>query len=569
MHSIRLKIIAVTVAAILISNLAFLGVYFLTTARETTRMSTERLNLMTQNLQKSLDSYLDSIDQSVNLAAYIATESLDTLELAEAGVYGGAASEGSRRLMLQTNLANYLKTYSDALKSTFLSLANNSNGVVSFYYCLCPEICTAEHGFNFSRVGKAGFEEKTPLDARWLSPEDPAHVWYFKPIERGRPSWIGPYQEPMLSNTWTISYLTPIYKSGVLIGVLGMDIPFATLSDQVRSLQVYETGFAFLLGEDNRILYHPTLELGAYPDEASTLLHEADFTRDGSPEALRYDKNGETWQVSYATLSNGMRLLVTAPLREINASWYRLVEIVWIVTAVNILLFSFVTLLFIRAFTEPLQRLTAASRRLAAGDYDVELGYDGKDEVGVLTGAFRQMRDHLKLYISDLNSRAYSDALTGVKNKGAYDIYAGRLDDAIRCIGTDAPPSFAIVIFDCNGLKHINDTYGHQQGDLFLKRACQLICQVYAHSPVFRLGGDEFAVLLQRRDYDNREELLAAFERRAAENNAQAVKAWDRVDIAKGMSVFRPGEDTAMEQVLRRADEKMYEEKKRSPLSRC
>ena len=193
MHSIRLKIIAVTVAAILISNLAFLGVYFLTTARETTRMSTERLNLMTQNLQKSLDSYLDSIDQSVNLAAYIATESLDTLELAEAGVYGGAASEGSRRLMLQTNLANYLKTYSDALKSTFLSLANNSNGVVSFYYCLCPEICTAEHGFNFSRVGKAGFEEKTPLDARWLSPEDPAHVWYFKPIERGRPSWIGPY----------------------------------------------------------------------------------------------------------------------------------------------------------------------------------------------------------------------------------------------------------------------------------------------------------------------------------------------------------------------------------------
>ena len=122
----------------------------------------------------------------------------------------------------------------------------------------------------------------------------------------------------MLSNIWTISYLTPIYKSGVLIGVLGMDIPFATLSDQVRSLQVYETGFAFLLDEENRILYHPTLEIGAYPDEVSTLLHEADFTRDGSQKALRYEKNGETWQVSYATLSNGMRLMVTAPLREIG-----------------------------------------------------------------------------------------------------------------------------------------------------------------------------------------------------------------------------------------------------------
>ena len=113
-------------------------------------------------------------------------------------------------------------------------------------------------------------------------------------------------------------------------------------------------------------------------------------------------------------------------------------------------------------------KLTDASRKLATGDYSAELPPVGRDEVGVLTESFGQMRDQLKLHISDLNSRAYSDALTGVKNKGAMDISIERLDEEIRTAGADAPPEFAFVMFDCNRLKQINDAHGHDCGDIYL-----------------------------------------------------------------------------------------------------
>ena len=239
-----------------------------------------------------------------------------------------------------------------------------------------------------------------------------------------------------------------------------------------------------------------------------------------------------------------------------------------LVSALAILaIFAVVTLFVVGAVTKPLLRLTSASRKLADGDYNAELDYEGDDEVGILTQSFRQMRDHLKLYISDLNSRAYSDALTGIKNKGAFDIAAARLNDTIHHSGDKSRLDFAVVMFDCNNLKKINDEFGHEQGDIYLQTATRVICQTFVHSPVFRLGGDEFAAVLQREDYRDRDELLRVFDKNAEAVNANAKNPWEKVDIAKGMAEFRPGLDTDIDQVMRRADEQMYENKRQGKLT--
>ena len=177
--------------------------------------------------------------------------------------------------------------------------------------------------------------------------------------------------------------------------------------------------------------------------------------------------------------------------------------------------------------------------------------------MGILTKSFQQLVDHLQVYISDLNSKVYKDALTGVKNKGGFDISARKLNDTLRIKGQ----AFGIVMLDCNYLKNINDLYGHEKGDLYLQTACRLICQVFAHSPVFRVGGDEFTVLLQGADYENRDGLLKEFDRQAEAINREASDPWFRADIAKGMAVYQAGD--TVESVLKRADEQMYREKKR------
>ena len=149
---------------------------------------------------------------------------------------------------------------------------------------------------------------------------------------------------------------------------------------------------------------------------------------------------------------------------------------------------------------------------------------------------------------------ANTDPMTGVKNKHAYQVYETRLNAAIN---DGRNQEFAIVVCDVNGLKKINDTLGHKAGDEYIVQACQMVCEIFQHSPVFRVGGDEFVVILSGRDYAIRKELMEVVHDRSVDHirNGGAV-------ISAGVSDFNPGEDTSAHAVFHRADEKMYAEKR-------
>ena len=79
---------------------------------------------------------------------------------------------------------------------------------------------------------------------------------------------------------------------------------------------------------------------------------------------------------------------------------------------------------------------------------------------------------------------------------------------------------------------------------------------------MFRIGGDEFAAILRKQEYAQRDELIALFDQRCYDIRAVAVSPWEKVDIARGMAVYEPDRDGSVEDVIRRADELMYENKR-------
>ena len=121
---------------------------------------------------------------------------------------------------------------------------------------------------------------------------------------------------------------------------------------------------------------------------------------------------------------------------------------------------------------------------------------------------------------------------------------------------------FAIGVFDCDNLKSINDHFGHDKGDHYLKNARRLICRVFQHSPVFRIGGDEFAVVLQGSELKNKDQLVEAFEKVKEEINAAAMSKWDEAHISLGIAVYDPQIDGSVSDAVRRADRIMYENKR-------
>lgn len=148
---------------------------------------------------------------------------------------------------------------------------------------------------------------------------------------------------------------------------------------------------------------------------------------------------------------------------------------------------------------------------------------------------------------------AYTDPLTGVKSKTAY-LEASELIDID--IANGSLTELGVIVFDLNGLKSVNDTLGHEEGDKYIRNACSLICRKFSHSPVYRIGGDEFVVLLKGSDYNEREKMLMSFDKQMDENLLSG-----NVVVSTGMDKFIPGQDTSLSDIFNRADKKMYERK--------
>lgn len=157
-----------------------------------------------------------------------------------------------------------------------------------------------------------------------------------------------------------------------------------------------------------------------------------------------------------------------------------------------------------------------------------------------------------KRILRNMQEKAMTDGLTGVKNKNSFDEYVNKLQ---KEIDQGVAPSFAMVVCDLNGLKQVNDSSGHLAGDEYICLACAKLCQVYSHSPIFRIGGDEFVVLLRGHDYDHRYSLINALYAAVSENRQQNVPI-----LAAGMADYL--QDTSVLDVFQRADNAMYQNKR-------
>ncbi|MBO4514294.1 MAG: diguanylate cyclase, partial [Lachnospiraceae bacterium] len=161
--------------------------------------------------------------------------------------------------------------------------------------------------------------------------------------------------------------------------------------------------------------------------------------------------------------------------------------------------------------------------------------------------------------LDQISETAYKDALTRVGNQASFN----KLTDTLNRDIAEKKAKFAIVMVDLNNLKYVNDTYGHKYGDSYIKGCCNIICGVYKRSPVFRVGGDEFVVVLRNEDYISRllrmTQITEAF---MASYGQESAQPWEKYSASVGMSEYTDA-DTNVDQVVKRADAAMYENKQK------
>lgn len=160
--------------------------------------------------------------------------------------------------------------------------------------------------------------------------------------------------------------------------------------------------------------------------------------------------------------------------------------------------------------------------------------------------------------VDSLNKLAFADELTSVQN---WYSFTNSMQKIQKQLDNKEQPEFAVGVFDCNDLKQINDRYGTDKGDAYIKAASRLICSTFKHSPVFRIGGDKFAVILQKDDFESRKDLMVQLEASQKEIGETGKYEWEAPSVATGMADYDPSIDPIADNTYRRAERLMYKEK--------
>ena len=532
MRSLRTKITLMTVCVLIVTLILITVLTTMFIRKTEHNKSDQLLLLLCETGERNLDYYFNSVQKSVRRTASFVEADLDGLE------------------------DEKLQAHIDRVYAYFDVMAAKTNGVLTYYYRIDPEVSTTVKGFWYTDLDGEGFTEHEVTDITLYDTADTTHlVWFTVPKYQGEPVWLPPYITDNL-DVRVISYNVPIYWRGRFVGVIGIEVDYSTMADQVDSIRLYNNGYAFLSDQDGSLFYHPQLDVTQFTPETTPSVPDGALSES---TFLRYTFNGVEKQAAWLPLSNGMRLNVTVPVSEAEGDWQALIWNVLVVSLEVLVVASLFTMFYSRRITKPLEQLTDAAEQVDKGIYDFKLDYSGNDEVGRLTNTFKRLAGHMKDHISDLNRKAFIDALTHVKNKGAFTTAIEELQTKLK--DNQGRLAFGIGVFDCDDLKSINDQFGHDKGDLYLKNACMSICHVFQHSPVFRIGGDEFAVILQNADYQDREALIAQL-RQAMADTDRIVNKWEQVHISMGIAVYDPAGDHSVNDVVRRADEIMYEDKR-------
>ena len=307
---------------------------------------------------------------------------------------------------------------------------------------------------------------------------------------------------------------------------------------------------SFDLFTEQDMLVYTHKEDGFYPE----ITNKPEYGYLASTGRPIHDKDNNI--IAYAMVDLSMDEIVAKE----NANT-RTLTIILVSLSIAAILTGFLMVAFL--IVRPMRKLTTVANAYTEGE-NTELNKFAKvniktrDEIEDLSNSMKKMEGDMKVYINNLlgaekrvdemKTLADIDALTGVNNKRAYFEIEERLNEEIKL----NKAAFSVTMIDLNDLKVTNDTLGHEKGDELILSVVDIINKVFLKSHVYRVGGDEFVILSEGEDLKNIESLKDKF-----------IKASKDVSAAIGVAIFDKDIDNNVEDTFKRADQSMYQMKKR------
>ncbi|MFZ5452524.1 MAG: adenylate/guanylate cyclase domain-containing protein [Thermodesulfobacteriota bacterium] len=238
--------------------------------------------------------------------------------------------------------------------------------------------------------------------------------WYQIPKELQRPLWSEPYYDEGGGNIIMSTYSVPFYreKDGrkQVWGVVTADISLMGLEKLVASVKIFQSGYAFLVSQNGRLLTHPNKDLIMRQSMFSLAVAEKDpqLRRIGR-EMIRgghgfvavsdFVSREKSWMYFTPLGSTGWTLGVIFPENELFASVRQLSQRLILIGLIGLAFLGVVITLLSRGVTKPLRTLADTTQALGHGDFSVTVPEAGAKEIKQLAHSFNELGQQLTDYM--------------------------------------------------------------------------------------------------------------------------------------------------------------------------
>jgi len=213
--------------------------------------------------------------------------------------------------------------------------------------------------------------------------------WWYGPINSQKASWTIPY----MSRTGDLitSYISPIIVDDKSIGLVGMDFNLSELREYLNSIQLYKTGYLYMMDKNYNFIVHPTLEMGTnladYPN-GSDIVEMMEANESGN---IIFEKDKVKKTTAFTRLDNGWIIASSIPLNETREDVITLLKKVLIIIMITFVISIFVALALGRSISKPIKLITKIIGDVKNGDFTAEAFVKSNDEIKLLSDGLNEM----------------------------------------------------------------------------------------------------------------------------------------------------------------------------------
>ena len=510
--SIRLKILGLAVLATLLPSVGTAWISYLENKRALEAKATEELLSVSAQTARELDLWAKErrYDLRVLSSSYEITENIESVARGNSSAHG--------------RVTDYLKSVRERFEDydELLILANGK--VVA---------STGERA--------ASVELPEGWQARLRSDEFVA----------GTPYWDGTDQRAEI----VIAVPILVEAGERMLGTLAAEVNLLGLIETLKNFAPGNSGLASLLTTDGSLIVSSAgSSAEAMQQRYAPETIRAQLENNGTPVEI-VDVTGERVLGSMRPVPGIDWIVVAAiPSAEVYAQLARMRLVTLLIVAGTLLVAAVVGYALGLIITRPLDRLTRAASKVAAGDLEVELVDTKGGEVGYLTTVFRDMVSRLRTSREELERLSVTDPLTGLDNRRR--MMESLQNEVLRSRRLEHV--FSVVMVDVDHFKDYNDAHGHMAGDEALKRVATVLRGALRDGDsVARYGGEEFFVLLPETPVAG----ASDFAKRVRAALAKHAPPAGTVTLSFGIAAF-PASGDAGEGLIHAADAALYEAKR-------